>query len=156
MTSVNKAIIVGRVGRDPEIRYNAEGLAIANISIATTDKYKDKATGEIKETTEWHRVSFFGKMVEIVEKYAKKGSLLYIEGKIQTKKWTDKDGVDKYTTSILANSMQLLGDKKADSGNADDDGFSTPPPKPKRQAPQNKSVPQSGGAFDDMDDDVPF
>lgn len=156
MASLNRWIGIGRVGQDPELRYSADGSAIANISIATTDKYKDKATGEIKETTEWHRVSFFGKMAEIVGQYVKKGSLIYVEGKIQTRKWTDKDGIERYTTGIEANSMQMLGDKKEDSSNADDDGFSTQPPKPKRQSPQNKSVPQSGGAFDDMDDDVPF
>ncbi len=112
MASVNKAIIVGNLGKDPEVRYMPSGDAVANISVATTSKYKNKA-GEMVEETEWHRISFFGKLAEVVEKYLKKGSQVYIEGKIKTRKYTDKDGVEKYATDIVASEMQMLGSKPA-------------------------------------------
>ena len=112
MSSVNKAIIVGNLGKDPEMRYLPSGDAVANISVATTSKYKNKA-GEMVEETEWHRVSFFGGLAEVVGKYLKKGSQVYIEGKIKTRKYTDKDGVEKYSTDIVASEMQMLGSKPA-------------------------------------------
>ena len=109
MASVNKAIIVGNLGRDPETRYLPDGGAVTNISIATTDSWKDKSTGEKKEQTEWHKVAFFGKLAEIAGEYLKKGSQVYIEGRIRTRKWQDKDGQDRYTTEIIADSMQMGG-----------------------------------------------
>lgn len=137
---INKAIIVGTVGRDPEIRHTASGSAICNISVATSEKWKDKQTGEQKENTEWHRVAMFGRLAEITGEYVKKGSQVYIEGRIQTRKWQDKDGQDRYTTEIIANEMQMLGGRGDSSG------------APQRQAAAGG---QSGG-FDDLDDDIPF
>lgn len=137
---INKAIIVGTVGRDPEIRHTASGSAICNLSVATSEKWKDKQTGEQKENTEWHRVAMFGRLAEITGEYVKKGSQVYIEGRIQTRKWQDKDGQDRYTTEIVANEMQMLGGR-GDSSDA-----------PQRQAAAGG---QSGG-FDDLDDSIPF
>src|ERR1700755_2906549 len=107
MASVNKVILVGNLGADPEVRYLPSGDAVANIRLATTDRYKDKASGEMKETTEWHRVSFFGRLAEIVNEYLKKGSQVYIAGKLQTRKWQDKDGNDRYTTEIVASDLLM-------------------------------------------------
>ena len=126
MASVNKVILVGNLGRDPEVRYTPDGAAIANISIATTSKYKNK-TGELVEETEWHRVTFFGRLAEIAGEYLKKGRAVYVEGRLKTRKYTDKDGVEKYATDIIATEMQMLGGREgmgAPSG-GDDDGFST-------------------------------
>src|SRR3954462_2300746 len=114
MASVNKVILIGNLGRDPETRYMPDGGAITNISIATTEQWKDK-NGDKKEKTEWHRVPFFGKLAEIAGEYLKKGSQVYVEGRLQTRKWQDKDGADKYTTEIVANAMQMLG-SRGDSG----------------------------------------
>ena len=111
MASVNKVILVGNLGADPEVRYLPSGDAVANIRLATTDRYKDKASGEFKEMTEWHRVAFFGKLAEIVAEHVRKGSSLYVEGKIKTRKWTDKDGQEKYSTEIIADAMQMLGSR---------------------------------------------
>ena len=108
MASVNKVIIVGNLGRDPETRYMPSGDAMTNIAVATTDKWKDKATGEQKEATEWHRVAFFGKLAEIAGQYLKKGSQVYIEGKLRTRKWTDKDGIEKYSTEIVGDELRML------------------------------------------------
>ena len=118
MASVNKVIIVGNVGRDPETRYMPSGDAVTNISVATSDRYKDKQTGEMKETTEWHRVAFFGKLVEIAGQYLKKGSQVYCEGRLRTRKWTDASGQEKYSTEIVAETMQMLGGKPV-SGSGD-------------------------------------
>ncbi len=112
MASLNKVMIIGNLGRDPEVRYTADQAAIANISLATTSSWKDKNTGEKKEETEWHRVVFYGKLAEIVGQYAKKGRPLYVEGRLKTRKWTDKDGIEKYTTEIVADQMQLLGSRE--------------------------------------------
>jgi len=159
MASVNKVIIVGNLGRDPETRYMPSGDAMTNIAVATTDKWKDKATGEQKEATEWHRIAFFGKLAEIAGQYLKKGSQVYIEGKLRTRKWTDKDGVEKYSTEIIADSMQMLGSRQGMGGGSaamDDNGFggsgagsrsaSSAPRAPAKQAPN----------LSDMDDDIPF
>lgn len=116
MASVNKVIIVGNLGRDPEVRYMPSGDAIANIAVATSYKSKDRNTGEQKELTEWHRIAFFGRLAEIVGQYLKKGSSVYVEGRLQTRKYTDKDGVERYATDIIAESMQMLGN--AGNGNA--------------------------------------
>lgn len=135
MASVNKWIGIGNLGRDPEIRYAASGDPIANISMACSDSYKDKATGERKEVTEWVRLVFFGKLAGICEQYLKKGSQIYVEGKLRTTKWTDKNGVDKYTTEIVCDKMTMLGGKQ-DGGQSQS--------RSSREAP------------DDFNDDIPF
>ncbi|HEY2629198.1 MAG TPA: single-stranded DNA-binding protein [Usitatibacter sp.] len=152
MASVNKVIIVGNLGRDPETRYMPDGGAITNISVATTDKWKDK-NGEMQEKTEWHRVAFFGKLAEIAGEYLKKGSQVYVEGRLQTRKWQDKDGVDKYTTEIVANQMQMLGSRQGMGGGdrePDAGGSSKPASRPAA------AKAGGGGKFDDMEDDIPF
>ena len=145
MASVNKVIIVGNVGRDPETRYMPSGDAVTNISVATSDRYKDKQTGEMKENTEWHRIAFFGKLAEIAGQYLKKGSQVYVEGRLRTRKWTDQSGQEKYSTEIIADSMQMLGARMAGSGDADDR------PKSPESTPS-----QAPGGLGAMDDDIPF
>jgi single-strand DNA-binding protein len=147
MASVNKVIIVGNIGRDPETRYLPSGDAITNISVATSDRYKDKATGEMKETTEWHRITFFGKLAEISAQYLKKGSQVYVEGKLRTRKYTDQAGVEKYSTDIIADSMQMLGGKMSDSSS------SMASSAPRERAEPSSAASSSLGA---MDDDIPF
>ena len=166
MASVNKVIIVGNLGRDPETRSFPSGDQVTNVTIATTDRYKDKATGENKEITEWHRVSFFGRLAEIAGQYLRKGSQVYVEGSLRTRKWTDKDGVEKYTTEIRADSMQMLGSRQGMGGPAGDDGggYEAPArsPAPAARAPAAAARPapatpaRSPSGFDDMDDDIPF
>ena len=162
MASVNKVILVGNLGRDPEMRYMPSGDAIANFSVATTDNWKDK-NGQKQERTEWHRISMFGKLAEIAGEYLKKGSSVYIEGRLQTRKWQDKEGNERQTTEVVADRMQMLGGRS--SGNAyeamDDMDQSAPPPQQQRQsasAPAQKPVaaPASGSGFDDFEDDIPF
>jgi single-strand DNA-binding protein len=163
MASVNKVIIVGNLGRDPEIRYMPSGDAIANIAVATSYKSKDKNTGEQKELTEWHRISFFGRLAEIVGQYLKKGSSVYVEGRLQTRKYTDKDGVEKYATDIIAETMQMLGGRQGMGGDDMDAGGGYDAP-PQRQAPQRQAppapaarpAPKPAPNFSDMDDDIPF
>ena len=160
MASVNKVIIVGNLGRDPEMRTFPSGDQVANVTIATTDKWKDKASGEAREATEWHRVSFNGRLAEIVEQYLRKGSLVYVEGSLRTRKY-QKDGVDHYATEIRADQMRML-DKRSDSQQGDQGQAQTPrnsaPPRPapapQRQAPA--PVGSGGSGFDDMDDSIPF
>ncbi|MBJ7309791.1 MAG: single-stranded DNA-binding protein [Pseudomonadota bacterium] len=165
MASVNKVIIVGNLGRDPEIRYMPSGDAIANIAVATSYKSKDRNTGEQKELTEWHRISFFGRLAEIVGQYLKKGSSVYVEGRLQTRKYTDKDGVEKYATDIIAEQMQMLGGRQGMGGGdgMDDGGYEAPapsrpapPPRPQQQAPAPRPAPKPAPNFSDMDDDIPF
>src|SRR5215831_14717252 len=120
MASVNKVIIVGNLGRDPETRYLPSGEAVTNISVATTDKWKDKASGEMKEATEWHRVSFFGRLAEISGEYLKKGSQVYVEGSLRTRKWQDKEGKDRYSTEIRGDVMQMLGRREGAGGPRED------------------------------------
>ncbi len=144
MSSVNKAIILGRLGQDPEIRYMPNGGAVASLSIATSQKWKDKATGEKKEKTEWHRVVLYNRLAEVSGEYAKKGALLYIEGRIETKKWTDKDGQDRYTTEIVGEQMQLIS------------GRDTNDDKSSNRASAPSAVNQPSGSVADMDDDIPF
>jgi len=159
MASVNKVILVGNLGRDPEIRYLPSGDPVANVTIATSSKYKSK-TGEMVEETEWHRVTFFGKLAEIVGQYLKKGRSVYVEGRIKTRKYTDKDGVEKYATDIIANEMQMLGSREGmgePSGDDEGGGYSRPaaPARPAPAArPAAPAKPSSG--FEDMDDDIPF
>ncbi|MFM0076980.1 single-stranded DNA-binding protein [Paraburkholderia sediminicola] len=180
MASVNKVILVGNLGADPEVRYLPSGDALANIRLATTDRYKDKASGEMKEATEWHRVTFFGRLAEIVSEYLKKGSSVYIEGRIRTRKWQAQDGTDRYSTEIVAEQMQMLGgrggnsqrEQSDDDGGFEQQGRSRAPAQqagarqaPPRTANQPVSTPQGsyagggaprGGGFDDIDEDIPF
>jgi single-strand DNA-binding protein len=158
MASVNKVILVGNLGRDPETRYMPDGGAITNISIATTSTWKDKS-GEKQEATEWHRIAFFGKLAEIAGEYLKKGSQVYVEGKLRTRKWQDKDGVEKYTTEVIADAMQMLGGRQGMGGDAGGGGDYAKASS--GGAPATSSKPAGGakgGAakFDDMDDDIPF
>ena len=158
MASVNKVIIVGNLGRDPETRYMPDGGAITNISVATTDKWKDK-NGEMQEKTEWHRVAFFGKLAEIAGEYLKKGSQVYVEGRLQTRKWQDKDGQDKYTTEIVANQMQMLGSRQGMGGGRDaahegGEAAGAGGSRPAASKPAAKAG--TGGKFDDFEDDIPF
>lgn len=146
MASVNKVILVGNLGRDPEVRYMPSGDAIANISVATTDNWKDK-NGEKQERTEWHRVAFFGKLAEIVGEYLKKGSQVYVEGRLQTRKWTDKEGHDKYTTEIVADRMQMLGSRG---------GSGAPSQSEESPPPRQSGPPAASSEFNDLDDDIPF
>jgi single-strand DNA-binding protein len=160
MASVNKVIIVGNLGKDPEVRYMPSGSAICNITIATSRQWKDKTSGERQEETEWHRVALFDRLAEIAGEYLKKGRPVYIEGRLKTRKYTDKDGVEKYTTEIIAAEMQLLGGRE---GGGDDMGGggnerparSAPAPRP-APAPRQAPAAKSSTGFDDMDDDIPF
>jgi single-strand DNA-binding protein len=152
MASVNKVILIGNLGADPETRYLPSGDAVANIRIATTEVWKDKG-GEKQEHTEWHRIAFFGKLAEIAGEYLKKGSPVYIEGRIRTRKWQDKEGQDRYSTEIVADRMQLLGSRGGGSEAVARE------PKPAAAEPSGAAKPapkQSGASFDDMDDDIPF
>ena len=154
MASVNKAIIVGNLGKDPEVRYTASGEAICNITVATSDTWKDKATGEKKEATEWHRISFFGKLAEIAGQYLKKGSQVYVEGSIRTRKWTDKEGQDRYTTEIVVNEMTMLGGKS--TGGSFEVVENKPAAASSGGAAPAKPAPAAKGSFDNFDDDIPF
>ncbi len=165
MASINKVILIGNLGKDPETRYTPDGAAITNITLATTDTWKDKATGEKKEATEWHRVSFFGRLAEIAGQYLKKGRPVYIEGRIRTRKWQDKEGQDRYTTEIVADQMQMLGSREGmgapggdDEGSSGGGGSSRTPASSNAGGGAAKSAPakKPAGGFDDMDDDIPF
>jgi single-strand DNA-binding protein len=145
MSSLNKAMIIGNLGQDPEVRYMNNGNAVATISVATSEKWKDKQTGEQKEKTEWHRILFFGKLGEVAGEYLRKGSKVYIEGKIQTRKWQDKDGSDRYSTEIIANELKMLSPKNNDDGRKEN---KKPSNKPKEQNLVESS-------WDDFDDN-PF
>jgi single-strand DNA-binding protein len=151
MASVNKVIIVGNIGRDPETRYMPSGDAVTNISVATSDRYKDKQTGEMKETTEWHRVAFFGKLAEIAGQYLKKGSQVYVEGRLRTRKWADASGQEKYSTEIVADSMQMLGSKMAGGGEGGE-SYS----RPKSADASNSAPAPTAASLGAMDDDIPF
>jgi single-strand DNA-binding protein len=170
MASVNKVIIIGNLGKDPEVRYLPSGAAICNITVATSRQWKDKTSGERQEETEWHRITFFDRMAEIAGEYLKKGRPVYVEGRLKTRKYTDKDGVEKYATDIVATEMQLLGGREGGGGGGDDMGDSmggggmgggsraaaAPRSAPPRQAPAPKPAAKSSTGFDDMDDDIPF
>ncbi|CAM2191445.1 ssDNA-binding protein [Paraburkholderia kururiensis] len=174
MASVNKVILVGNLGADPEVRYLPSGDAVANIRLATTDRYKDRASGEMKEATEWHRVAFFGRLAEIVSEYLKKGSSVYIEGRIRTRKWQAQDGTDRYSTEIVADQMQMLGGRGGASMGGDDGGYREPaersgggggggraagggaPRGGSQGGGAGRSNAPAGGGFDEMDDDIPF
>ncbi len=169
MASVNKVILVGNLGRDPEVRTFPNGDRVANVTIATTDRWKDKQTNEMREATEWHRIVFNARLAEIVEQYLRKGSQIYVEGSLRTRKWTDKDGIEKYTTEIRADQMQMLGSRQGmgvPSGNDDSydggSGNNSPRPTPasrpvaSRPAPAPAPAARPASGFDDMDDDIPF
>ena len=159
MASVNKVIIVGNLGADPETRYLPSGDAVTSIRVATTDRYKDKQSGEMREATEWHSISFFGKLAEIAGQYLKKGSQVYVEGSLRTRKYTDKNGVEKYATDIRADTMQMLGSRQGmggEGGGAGGGGYSRPAQRPAAApAAVAKPAPAASG-FDDLDDDIPF
>ena len=162
MASVNRVTLIGNLGRDPETRYSPDGAAITNVTIATSRQWKDKTSGERKEETEWHRVVFYGRLAEIAGEYLKKGRPVYVEGRLKTRKWQDKEGVDRYTTEIVAEEMQLLGSRDGGGGGTGDGGggggYS-------REAAASggsgggrpaAKVPAKAPTFDDMDDDIPF
>jgi single-strand DNA-binding protein len=158
MASVNKVIIVGNLGKDPETRYLPNGDAVCNVTVATSESWKDKATGEKKEITEWHRIVFFRRLAEIAGQYLKKGSSVYIEGRIRTRKWQDKEGQERYTTEIEASEMQMLGGRQgmgAPSSGDSEYGGSMPSSAPAAPSAA-RSAPAKKASFDDMDDDIPF
>lgn len=142
---INKVILIGNLGQDPEVKYTPSGSAVTNVNIATNESWKDKNSGERQERTEWHRVVFFARLAEIVGEYLRKGSQVYIEGRLQTRKWQDKDGNDRYSTEIVANEMQMLGGRGGGSAAFDE------PSSGQKSAPE-----ESGKAPDDFDDDIPF
>ena len=145
MASVNKVIILGNVGKDPEVRHMQNGDSVVSVSVATSEYWKDKNSGESKENTEWHRVTFYRKLAEVAANYLRKGSSVYIEGRLETKKWTDKAGVERYTTGIVASEMKMLG-KAPEAGE-------------RQAAPEQHTRPvkaQAAHGFEDMDDDIPF
>ena len=158
MASVNKVILVGNLGRDPETKYMPDGAAITNVSIATSYQRTDKASGQKTEETEWHRVVFFSRLAEIAGEYLKKGSQVYVEGRLRTRKWQDKEGQDRYTTEIVVDSMQMLGSR---AGSGEPRGESRGEPgaarssEPKAPAAAGAAA-KKPGKFDDMEDDIPF
>ncbi len=175
MASVNKVILVGNLGRDPESRTFPSGDQVCNVTIATTDKWKDKSSGEMKEATEWHRLVFNGRLAEIAAQYLRKGSQIYVEGQIRTRKFTDKEGVEKFATEIRVDQMQMLGSRQGmggpQGGGDDEGGYSqgggggggggyaprAPAAAPRAPAPAPRQAPaKSSSGFDDMDDDIPF
>ncbi|MBC7435647.1 MAG: single-stranded DNA-binding protein [Bdellovibrionales bacterium] len=165
MASVNKVILVGNCGRDPEIRYLPSGQAVANVSVATSSKRKDKTSGETIEDTQWHRVTFYDRLAEIAGEYVKKGRPIYVEGRLKYGKYTGQDGIEKNTVDIIATELQLLGGREGMGGPGGEEGgggggYSRPPAAPRQAAPAPASRPQapakSSSGFDDMDDDIPF
>jgi len=174
MASINKVILIGNLGRDPEVRYTPSGSAICNAAIATSRNWKDKNSGEKVEETEWHRVVFYDRLAEIAGEYLKKGRSVYVEGRLKTRKWTDKDGVEKYTTEVIADNMQMLGGREGGGGGdeggggrysrnsgGDSGGESQERSERPARAPASRPAPapaaqKSSTGFDDMDDDIPF
>jgi single-strand DNA-binding protein len=165
MASINKVIIIGNLGKDPEVRYMPSGSAICNVTVATSRQWKNKESGDKMEETEWHRVSLFDRQAEIAGEYLKKGSSVYFEGRLKTRKWTDKEGVERYTTEIIADVMQLLGSRQGMGGSAgggeEGGGGYSERSAPQRPAPASRPAasapaPKSPTGFDNMDDDIPF
>jgi single-strand DNA-binding protein len=167
MASVNKVILVGNCGRDPEIRYLPSGQAVANVSVATSSRRKDKNTGETVEDTQWHRVTFYDRLAEIAGEYVKKGRPIYVEGRLKYGKYTDQSGVEKNTVDIVATELQLLGGREGMGGPSEGDEGSAPPPMRRQaapaarpaapaSAPRQAPAPRPASGFDDMDDDIPF
>lgn len=161
MASVNKVILIGNLGRDPETRYMPNGDAVTNVNLATTETWKDRTSGERQEKTEWHRVTFYRRLAEIAGEYLKKGSQVYVEGRLETRKWTDKEGKDRYTTEIIATEMKMLGSRSgsgAPSYDAAEEG-GAPPARPAARATgagAAKPASKGAGSIADMDDDIPF
>lgn len=155
---INKVILIGNLGGDPEVKYTAGGSAVTNVTIATSENWKDKTTGENQERTEWHRVVFFGKLAEIAGEYLKKGSQVYVEGRLQTRKWQDKEGQDRYTTEIVANEMQMLGGRGggAAGGGTDSSRATSAEAPAARAAGARASGSKATAAVEDFDDDIPF
>jgi single-strand DNA-binding protein len=157
MASVNKVIVLGNLGRDPEVKYAASGAAICNVTIATTRQWKDKQSGDRQEETEWHRVVFYDRLAEIAGEYLKKGRPVYVEGRLKTRKWTDKEGVERYTTEIVATEMQLLGSGRDGAGaGGGEEAPAARPAAPAARQPAAKPASKPASGFDDMDDDIPF
>jgi single-strand DNA-binding protein len=151
---VNKVILVGHLGKDPEVRYSPNGQAVANVTLATSESWKDKATGEKQERTEWHRVVFFSRLAEIAGEYLKKGAQIYVEGRLQTRKWQDKEGKDRYTTEIVANEMQMLGSREGRGAAPEFDGDDAAPNAATEKAGKRPAATAAGAG--DFDDDIPF
>ena len=149
---VNKVTLIGNLGNDPEVRYSGNGNAVANVSLATAESWRDKDSGEQQERTEWHRIVFFGRLAEIVSEYLHKGSQIYVEGRLQTNKWQDKEGNDRYTTQIVANEMQMLGSRGSASTNQE----SAPQIEPAPDSSPKQSQPLAESPVDEVDDDIPF
>ena len=160
MAAINKVILIGNLGKDPEVRYTPNGNAICNVSVATTRTWKDKTSGDKQEETEWHRVVFYDRLAEIAGEYLKKGRPIYVEGRLKTRKWQNKEGQDVYTTEIIATEMQMLGGREGMGGSDEGGGnynnrpASAPAPASRPVASKPASKPSTG--FDDMDDDIPF
>ncbi|MFA5529452.1 MAG: single-stranded DNA-binding protein [Thiohalomonadaceae bacterium] len=154
---INKVILVGNLGKDPEVRYMPSGAAVANVTIATSEQWKDKQTGQAQERTEWHSVVFYNKLAEIVGEYLRKGSQVYVEGSLRTRKWQDKNGQDRYTTEIIASEMQMLGGRGSGGGSSTnfDESRSAPAAAPSQGKGQG-NAPAPSRSFDDFDDDIPF
>ncbi len=150
---VNKVILVGNLGNDPEVKYMPSGNAVANVSLATTESWKDKSSGERQEKTEWHRVTFYGKLAEIAGEYLKKGSQIYVEGRLQTRKWQGQDGQDRYTTEIIASDMQMLGGRGGSGGTG---GFDDAPSQSRQGGGGRQEAPARSSMPDDFDDEIPF
>lgn len=147
---INKVILIGNLGQDPVVKYMPNGNAVANVSIATSESWKDKNTGEQQENTEWHQVVFFRRLAEVVGEHLKKGSKVYIEGKLQTRKWQDKDGIDRYSTSVIAGEMQMLDSRGIEKSQASTE------PAPVGDNANARSSLADAGVYDDFDDDIPF
>ena len=156
MASVNKVILVGRLGKDPEVRYLPDGGAVCNITLATSETWKDKTSGEKQEKTEWHRVTFYRKLAEIAGEYLKKGREIYVEGRLETRKWTDKEGRDRYTTEIIANEMQMLGSRPSGGSEAMESAPKAAAAEPAGGGVKPAAKKSGGASFDDMDDEIPF
>jgi single-strand DNA-binding protein len=152
---LNQAQIIGHLGRDPETRYMQTGDAVTNFTIATTEKWKDKQTGEHKEATEWHRVTTYGKLAEVCSQWLRKGSLVFVQGKLTTRKWTDQQGIERYTTEIKADTMKMLGGRDQNQQAPQQQPAQRQQASAPRQAPRPQQAPQGSG-FDDMGDDIPF
>ncbi|MBW5802928.1 single-stranded DNA-binding protein [Coxiella endosymbiont of Ornithodoros amblus] len=156
---VNKVILIGNLGQDPEVRYTPNGNAVANVTLATSSTWRDKQTGELQERTEWHRIAFFNRLAEIVSEYLRKGSKIYVEGSLRTRKWQDKNGVDRYTTEIIANEMHMLDHRSGGGGNTGNYGnHSEGLVSNKKSAPTSSQTPTAGedSSVADFDDDIPF
>jgi single-strand DNA-binding protein len=166
MASINKVILIGNLGRDPEVRYTPSGAAVCNLRLATTRNWKSRDTGERQEETEWHSVVLYDRQAEVAGEYLKKGRPVYIEGRLKTRKWQDKDGNDRYTTEIVADSMQLLGGREGGGGGGGEEGYSrdseggaptsSSRPAAAPRAPAPRPAPKSSAGIDEMDDDIPF